>query len=61
MSISQNAISHHAANAAAIVIPVAAWVTNVEPYLAVALTIAGLGWYGVLFFDRFVRGDRHRD
>lgn len=50
-------LAHHAANAAAIAIPVGAWLAGIEPYFAAFLTFIGLCWYGVLFYDRFLKKD----
>lgn len=49
-----DALAHHAANAAAIAMPLGSLVLGLSPYLTVVLTIAGLAWYGVLFYDRFI-------
>lgn len=50
-----DALAHHAANIAAIAIPVGAWLIGAEPYLAAVLTLVGFGWYAVLFHDRFLK------
>lgn len=50
-------VAHHAANAAALAIPVGAYLLNAEPYLVLAATIAGLLWYAVLFYDRFFKSN----
>lgn len=48
-----NVIAHHAANAAAIALPVGSVLFHLSAILSVVLTVAGLAWYGVLFYDRF--------
>lgn len=53
-----DALAHHAANAAAIAMPLGALVFGLSPYLTILLTIAGLAWYGVLFYDRFIGGKK---
>lgn len=46
-------VAHHAANVAAIAIPVSGYALGVEPFLVLAATVLGLFWYAVLFYDRF--------
>jgi len=50
-------VAHHAANAAAVVIPAGAFFLGAEPYLVLVATIAGLLWYAVLFYDRFFKSN----
>ena len=52
-----DAVAHHAANAAAIAIPVGAYFLDAEPYLVFIATLAGLLWYAVLFYDRFLKSN----
>ena len=52
-----DALAHHAANVAAIAIPLGAFFLTAEPYLVIAATIAGLLWYAVLFYDRFFKSN----
>jgi len=57
ISHGSDALAHHAANAAAIAIPVGAYFLGAEPYLVLIATVAGLLWYAVLFYDRFFRSN----
>lgn len=50
-------MAHHAANAAAVAIPVGAYLLDAEPYLVFTATVAGLLWYAVLFYDRFFKSN----
>lgn len=54
-----DALAHHAANAAAIALPTLSITFRLPEALSVLLTVAGLAWYGVLFYDRFI-GKKHR-
>lgn len=53
-----DAIAHHAANAAAIVLPVGSVVLHLPEIVSVILGLVGLAWYGVLFYDRFIGSKR---
>lgn len=48
-------VIHHAANIVAVVAPVTSVVLNLPEVLTVVLTIMGIAWYGVLFYDRFFK------
>lgn len=52
-----NPIAQHAINGGAIVFPVASVWLHLPEVLSVILTLAGIGWYGVLFYDRFIKKD----
>lgn len=51
----------HAGNGTALIVPVAAIWAHVNPVLSGLLIIAGLCWYGVLFYDRFVHGHKGKE
>lgn len=48
-------LSHHAANVAAIAFPISSLVLHLPEALSILLMCLGVGWYGVLFYDRFVK------
>lgn len=50
-----DAIAHHAANAAAIAIPVGSILLRAPEILSIVLSLVGLAWYSVLFYDRFIK------
>jgi hypothetical protein len=52
-----DALAHHAANAAAVVFPLSSIILHLPETLSITLMCAGLAWYGVLFYDRFKRKD----
>ena len=52
-----DAVAHHAANVAAVAFPVGAWIFNLPGFLQFILVVAGLGWYAVLFYDRFFKSN----
>lgn len=54
-----DAIAHHAANAAAIAIPVGSILLRAPEILSIVLSIVGLAWYSVLFYDRFIKAKPH--
>ncbi len=54
-SHANDALAHHAANVAAIAFPFSSIVLHLPEALSVLLMCAGLLWYGVLFYDRFVK------
>lgn len=49
----ESAVAHHAANTAAVVFPISSFVLHLPEALSVTLMIAGLGWYGILYYDRY--------
>lgn len=56
-----DALAHHAANAAALAMPLGSLVLGLSPYLTILLMVAGLAWYGVLFYDRFAAKKKKAD
>ena len=52
MNIPESA--HQAGNATAVTSALAAYMGLITPILSGILLIAGLIWYGVLFYDRFI-------
>lgn len=53
-----NPAVQHPVNAGAIVAPLVSMVTHAPEALTILLTCLGIVWYGVLFYDRFVRHRR---
>ena len=50
-----DALAHHAANVAAVAIPMGAIILGASPYISIVLMLIGFLWYGVLFYDRFLK------
>jgi len=48
-------VVHHAANLAAVIAPVTSVMLSLPAVLTVVLTLMGICWYGVLFYDRFFK------
>lgn len=46
---------HNTINVGVVVAPLTAFFINVSPVITGILAIVGLVWYGVLFYDRFVK------
>ena len=53
-------LSHHAANTAAIAIPIMAFLTNIPLFLTIVTGCMGIVWYGFLFLDRYNRMKKER-
>lgn len=49
---------HHGLNIAAIAVPLGSMLAHLPYWMSILLMVAGIAWYGVLFYDRFIGGDR---
>lgn len=50
-SAGEDAMAHHAANTAAIAIPVASVILHLPEVLTAIVSLLGIVWYGILIFD----------
>lgn len=50
-SPAEDAMAHHAANTAAIAIPVASVILHLPEVLTACVSFMGIVWYGILIFD----------